>query len=575
MNILGLSVHSGQTASALVTNGTVVAAAAEERFDRIKQSRAFPRQAIKYCLKEAGLDSPHQLDSIAVSWNPAENMRRINLSGFTNWRRYEPEWLYIVPNNLMSMAGVESFPSEMLKMELGLNDRCPLYFVGHHMSHIALAVAQSPFQKGLALAVDEYGEFDSVTVAQFEENNYRILKKIPYPNSLGVFFAAVTEFLGFTPNSDEWKVMGAAAYGDPGEYYERLQALIPWDVEEGTWTLDTRYIEHSNLKRAGYLNQRFSRLMGILPRTTGPNLEQEHFDIAAATQLVFERSMFNLINHYIKLTGETNLAAAGGCFMNSLANGKIYSNTLTKKMFIPYAAADNGGAIGSALAVWHYGQGNLRRPSFKSPTPYLGPEFTDNDIRQTLERYKLPYSQTNDIANLTADLITKGNLVGWFQGRMEFGERALGNRSILADPRRADMKDKINAAVKYREGFRPFAPSVLYERVSEFFNIPVGVEVPYMEQVYTIKEQLRAVIPAVVHTDGTGRLQTVRRESNPLYYRLIEEFDRLTGVPVLLNTSFNVQGEPIVCSPTDAVRTFFTCGLDVLILGSFYIHKEN
>ncbi|MDD5681584.1 MAG: carbamoyltransferase N-terminal domain-containing protein, partial [Candidatus Omnitrophica bacterium] len=251
MKILGLHINAGQSAAALLENGEVRYAATEERFDRIKRSRAFPREAIKFCLKEAGVEHIEKLDGIAVSWNPAENMRHINLSGFTEWRRYDPEWLYIVPNQIMAMAGQAAFSGDMLKLEFGIGSKCPMYFVAHHHAHLAHAAWQSSFKKGMAVAVDEYGEFNSATVAIFKGNKIQIVKEIPYPNSLGVFYATFTEYLGFQPNADEWKVMGAAAYGQPARFFDKLSSLISWDARQGEWTLDTRYIEHSNMKRAG------------------------------------------------------------------------------------------------------------------------------------------------------------------------------------------------------------------------------------------------------------------------------------------------------------------------------------
>lgn len=575
MKILGLHINTGQTAAAFLVEGEIKAAAAEERFDRIKLSRAFPKKAIEYGLSVASVKSVDKLDGIAISWNPAENMRNINLSGFTQWRRYDPEWLYIVPNNIMGIAGKDAFPSEMLKMELSSQNQCPIYFVEHHRAHLAHAIAQSPFESGLAVIADEYGEFNSVTIAVFDRDRYDIIKRIAYPNSLGVFYAAITEYLGFVPNSDEWKVMGAAAYGNATSYLGCLEKLLIWDELTGEWILDGRYIEHSNMKRAGYCNEQMGRLIGIPPRNAAKALEQQHYDLAAAAQTVFEKRLFQLLSYYAKHTGEKKLAASGGCFMNSLANGRIITNTPFKQIFIPYAAADNGGAMGAALHLWHYGMHNLRVISKQYPTPYLGPAFSDMEIKETLDRYKLRYSRHDDIAVTAAQAIADGKLVGWFQGRMEFGERALGNRSILADPRDGGMKDRINAAVKYREAFRPFAPSILAEKVKDYFDIPDDVFVPYMEQVYPIREEKRSKIPAVVHADGTGRLQMVSYETNILFYELIKEFEKLAGIPLVLNTSFNIQGEPIVCSPTDAIRTFYSCGLDMLIIGSFIVEKNN
>ena len=573
MKILGLHINTGQTAAALLIDGEICYAAAEERFNRIKLSRAFPEKAIEFCISQAGLENIEDLDGIAVSWNPAENMRHINLSGFTTWRRYDPEWVYIVPNNIMSRAGEKAFTGEVLKMELGLDSKCPIYFVEHHHAHLAHVICQSPFEKGLVAAVDEYGEFNSVTIAKFAGNSLEIVKQIPYPNSLGVFYAAFTEYLGYVPNYDEWKIMGASAYGDPLRFYDKLDSLISWDEENGEWILDTRYIEHSNMKRAGYLNERIQKFIGIPVRNPSDDLTQSHFDLAAAMQAVFEKRLFQLLSYYAQQTGETNLAASGGCFMNSLANGKIIHNTPFKKIFIPYAAADNGGAMGAALYTWYYVRKNNRKPALETPSPFLGPEFLDSEIESTLQKYKLPYKKIENPAHYAARQIADGKMVGWFQGKMEFGERALGNRSILADPRDEKTKDRINSAVKYRESFRPFAPSILAEKVSEYFDIPEGVFVPYMEQVYPVKGEKREIIPAVVHADGTGRLQMVSRQINPHFYDVLIEFEKITGIPVVLNTSFNVQGEPIVCSPSDAVRTFYSCGLDVLVMGNFVVEK--
>lgn len=574
MTILGLHINTGQTAAALLMDGKISYAAAEERFNRVKMSRAFPRRAIEFCLERAGLKRLDDLDAIAISWNPADNMRHINLSGFTNWRRYDPEWLYIVPNNLFSISGEKSFQGEYMKLNIGTGKVCPVYFVRHHQAHLAHAVWQSPFKKCLAAIVDEYGEFNSVTIALFDKGRIRVIKEIPYPHSLGVFYATFTEYLGFTPNSDEWKLMGAAAYGNAKRFSKKLETIFAWNAIEGEWILDGRYIEHSNMKRAGYLTEKLETLMGIPRRTNSEDLKQEHYDLAAAAQAVFEKRLFQLLSYYAKRTGEKNMAASGGCFMNSLANGKILTHTPFKSVFIPYAAADNGGAMGAALYVWHSILNHrIKNDSYPS-NPFLGPEYSDADIENTLKKYKIRYKKPDNIAKYAAGEIAKGKLVGWFQGGMEFGERALGNRSILADPRDAGMKDRINAAVKYREAFRPFAPSVLAEKADDFFDMPKGVFVPYMEQVYPVKKAKQKLAPAIVHADGTGRLQMVSKDTNQTFHNLISHYYKLTGVPLVLNTSFNVQGEPIVCSPSDAIRTFYSCGLDVLVIGKNIIEKD-
>ena len=572
-NILGLHINTGQTAAALIRDGVVMAAAAEERFNRVKQSRAFPREAICFCLREANLASVADLDGIAVSWNPAENMRHINLSGFTEWRRYDPEWLYILPNHIMSMAGEAAFSGPVLEMRITEDGRCPLFFVNHHHAHIAHAISHSPFEEGMAVAIDEYGEHDSVTVAVFSGNDFKVIRRIAYPNSLGVFYAAFTEYLGFKPNLDEWKVMGAAAYGDPSRFRSAIEKILDWDGDEGAWVLDTRFIEHANMKRAGYINDRLIARIGIPVRNPEDYLRQEHFDLAAAVQTVFEEQMFSLISYYARKTGATNLAASGGCMMNSLANGKIIEQTPIRRVFVPYAAADNGGAMGAALYVHDYWRRCGRRRYAQAPSPFLGPEFSEAEITETLQKCKLCSTTVEDPVEYAAEALAAGKIIGWFQGRMEFGERALGNRSILADPRSTETKQLLNAAVKFREAFRPFAPSIPAEEAPKWFEMPKEAAAPYMEQVFTIRPECRMKIPAVVHNDGTGRLQTVTRESNPLYYRLLRAFEERTGIPIIVNTSFNLQGEPIVCSPADAIRTFYSCGLDMLILGKHVLNK--
>ncbi|MBI2264084.1 MAG: carbamoyltransferase, partial [Armatimonadetes bacterium] len=315
------------------------------------------------------------------------------------------------------------------------------------------------------------------------------------------------------------------------------------------------------------------RLLGLEPRKGTEDLSEPYYDLAASAQAVFEKRLLQLLAFFSRKIGAPQLAASGGCFMNSLANGKIIPDSPVERIFIPYAAADNGGAMGSALYVWHYVLGNERAPAAVTPSPYLGPEYSDSEIESCLAKYKLPFKKIESIAQYAARQVASGKLLGWFQGRMEFGERALGNRSIIADPRDPEMKEKINSAVKYREPFRPFAPSILSERTSEYFMIPDKAFVPYMEQVYPFKDEKKKLVPAVVHNDGTGRLQMVTRGQSPLFYELIGEFEKLTGIPIVLNTSFNVQGEPIVCSPTDALRTFYSCGLDVLIMDKFVLEK--
>lgn len=571
MKILGLHVHGAQSAAALVVDGEVRHAVAEERFNRIKNSRAFPQRSIQYCLDQAGLSSIENLDAIAISWNPVETMRTINLSGFTGWRRYDPEWLYIVPNHLLSMAGGNVLQGEFASLLLDGKGRVPIQFINHHMAHAAHAAFQSPFDSGAVAVLDEYGETVSATLGRFKGNKIETLKSIPYPHSLGVFYAAVTEFIGFSPNGDEWKVMGAAALGSPQRFQGPLERVLIWNDDTRDWTLDQRYVEHANMKRGGYCNESFERLMGVPRRNYADPITQVHYDIAAAAQAVFEKRLFQILNHLADMTGEGCLAASGGCFMNSMANGRILANTPFRRLFIPYAAADNGAAMGAALFAAH--QSTAYKAHETAPSPYLGPSFSEDRIRIDLEKCKIPYETVSDPAQTAARLIHDGKIIGWFQGHMEFGERALGGRSILADPRDATVKDRINAAVKYREAFRPFAPSVLEEQAHLYFSLPSGASAPYMEQVYPVRSEWQSRLPAITHADGTARLQSVSRQTNPLYYRLLEEFAQLSGIPIVVNTSFNIKDEPIVCSPIDAIRTFFSCGLDALVIGGNLVRK--
>lgn len=571
--ILGMHVTGDQASASLVSDGVVVAGAAEERFIREKRSRSFPINAIKFCLRSVGLADLRGLDAIAMSWNPMNNARRMNMSGFTQWRRYDPEWLYILPNNLASHFGTD-LDEDATVLDTGGSDMPPIYFVDHHLSHIGISAFQSPFNEGAVLIVDEYGEIHATTFAHFQDTEITVHKRVPFPHSLGSFFSAFTEFLGFMPNSDEWKVMGAAAFGDPDPYYASVRKLFCEKRGLNNWVLDLAYLEHANMKVAGYTGENLEKLLGLQKRARDDEMEQCHFDLAASVQKVFEDVLLEMVDDASRLTPSRNLVVGGGCFMNSLANGKMVTNGPFENVFIPVAPADNGCAIGAALWVYFkkfHQAGERMRDS--APSPFIGPSWSSSELEQTLQKCNISYTRLSDPASETANIIADGLIVGWFQGAMEFGERALGNRSILGDPRNADMKDRINVAVKYRESFRPFAPSVLEERAEQFFEMPRGVRAPYMEQVFPVRPEQRSVIPAVTHQDGTARVHTVNRRYNAIFYDLIQKFDELTGVPVVLNTSFNVQGEPIVCSPTDAVRTFYACGLDALVLGEFLVRK--
>ncbi|SCA56243.1 conserved hypothetical protein [Candidatus Terasakiella magnetica] len=568
-NILGLHVSGSQSGAAILQDGKLIAAVSEERFNRQKRSRAFPHQAIKYCLESIGLSDLRDVDHVVMPWNPAIHMKNMNMSGFTQWRRYEPEWLYILPNNMMPYLEGENIQY----MQQGMAERGGLfYYLSHHMAHMGWAYASS-FEECAIAVIDEHAESDAISYGTLKGNKVDVLKSVPFPHSMGIYYATFTEYLGFQANGEEWKVMGAAAFGSPERFQDIIRGLVRY--EEGNVVIDQYCFTFSNMRVGGYFGEELIKYLGVPPRKPNEPLEQIHYDFAAAVQYIYEEILFSSLDWLAEETGMSNLVLAGGCAMNSLANGKIIGNTNFKKLFVGPAAGDNGCAISAALWLHAQEKQDVPDPFRASVSAYTGPSWNDDEIEKTLQRYKLHYKKSSNIVSDTVECLINGKIVGWFHGALEFGERALGARSILADPRDETMKDKINLSVKYREAFRPFAPSILWEKVSQYFDIPDGASADYMEQVYSIKEDKRSIVPAVVHNDGTGRLQTVKKETNLKYWQLISEFEKKTGVPLVLNTSFNVAGEPMVCSPDDAIRTFFTSGLDILAIGTFIVQKDN
>jgi carbamoyltransferase len=513
----------------------------------------------------------HDIDAIAIAWNPAINMNMFK-KGFSHVHRWFPEILYTLPNHMMRMARPDNHEYIHQEIIFDASKKLNIYYVQHHMSHAALSYYLSGYTKSAILSVDGFGERTCTQWFNAVENRITGLQEQWFPHSIGSFYETMTEFLGYTPDSDEWKVMGMAAYGDPSHYEKALNKLIAI-LPDGRYELDLAYFNHYNFDQPSLFSPKMCALLGA-PRKEDSPLEQKHYDLAASAQQLFEKLFFHCLNHLHVLTGETHLCLCGGSVMNCLANGKVSSNTPFRHVFIPYAPDDSGNAIGCALYLYHDILGN-NRPEQQDRTSFLGPSWSDDQIKDSLDKYGIPYRHSDEFIGETAALIASGSVVAWYQGRMEFGQRALGNRSILADPRRADMKDIINMKVKYRELFRPFAPSILKESVSDYFEIPDDESVPYMEKVYTIKKSKCSIIPAAVHEDGTGRLQVVDKGDNPLFHELIRTFGEQTGVPVLINTSFNIKGEPIVNSPEDAIRTFFTSGLDVLVMGHYIIEKRS
>ncbi|MBK8725001.1 MAG: carbamoyltransferase [Holophagaceae bacterium] len=578
--ILGLNAFHGDSAACLIKNGAIQAAAEEERFRRIKHWAGFPSEAIRYCLAEAGIglgDVAH----VALNQDTTANLGR--KLAYTLLKRPDLSLVLDRIRNKRERDGVEThleraFPGDAFKGKV--------HPVEHHVAHLSSAFHVSPFDEAVAVSVDGFGDFASAAWGVGRGTSLSVEDRVYFPHSLGIFYQALTQFIGFPHYGDEYKVMGLAPYGQP-VHLEALRKLVRLE-EGGGFTLDLHYFRHAK-EKIEYEWENGSPSVGTLysdalvdllgpARSADEPLEQRHKDIARSVQAMYEEAFFHLLNTLHPRHGLDAVVIAGGCGMNSVANGKVTLRTPFKEVYIQSAAGDAGGAIGAAYSVWH-DLGGGRGPVMDHA--YWGPHYSDDDMAVLLAARAgeiaaagCAVAKATDEASLcrdTAQAVADGQVVGWFQGRMEWGPRALGNRSIVCDPRRADMKDILNRKIKRRESFRPFAPSVLREKVLDWFEIEG--EVPFMMQVYQIREAQRPRIPAVVHVDGSGRLQTVTRETNPRYHRLIEAFETLTGVPMVLNTSFN-ENEPVVCTPAEALDCFLRTKMDVLVLGDWVVRRE-
>ena len=580
MIILGINAYHGDSSAAILKDGKVIAAAEEERFTREKHWAGFPKGAIEYCLQEAGVDF-ESIDYIATNKNPKANLEQKLLYLI----KKKPSFGFLIERikNQKRWADLK----EEFKYKLGVNIKAKVVNVEHHRAHMASSFFASPFEEAALFSVDGFGDFVSTAFGVGKGNKIEIFKRIYFPHSLGIFYEAMTQYLGFWKYGDEYKVMGLSAYGEP-KYMDIMRKIVILK-EDGTFELNLKYFRHHKESieyewndTTPYVGKLFSedleKELGTA-RKKDEAITQYHMDVAASMQRMFEEAVTHMLRHLYKETGLENICLAGGAAMNSVMNGKIYELTPFKKAFIPAGAADNGGAIGSALDVWCEVLGNQR--VYKMKHAYLGPSFSEDYIENMIEEHKNALEKENceiefiedeeELCKKVAKYVADGKVVGWFQGRMEWGARALGNRSILADPRRKDMRDILNLKIKHREPFRPFAPTILREYVKDYFEI--DDDVPFMEKVFLIKEKKRGEIPAVTHVDGTGRLQTLKEEQNPRYYRLIEEFRKLTGIPIVLNTSFN-ENEPIVCKPEEALDCFLRTKMDVVVLERFIIRRK-
>jgi len=561
MNILGISAFYHDSAAALFQDGKLVAAAAEERFTRKKNDASYPRQAIDYCLREGGI-TVKDLDYVGFYEKPLIKFERILYTYFSTFPFAYRSFMKSIPLWLKEKLWIPT----TLRRQLGYHGE--LLFCDHHESHAASTFLVSPFEDAAILTIDGVGEWSTATLGEGVGNKIDLKEEIRFPHSLGLLYTAFTYYLGFKVNSAEYKVMGLAPYGEP-RYLDQIRQIAQL-AEDGSFKLDLRYFGfHSGLRMT---NKRFADLFGGPPRGPEEKLGQRHFDLAASVQRFTEDAVLRLGRRVHALTGRKNLCMAGGVALNCVANGRLLREGPFERIFIQPAAGDSGGAVGVGALIQH---SILDMPRTQPwPHAYWGPEYNSADIRAMLEAEGVPFQTFEGPALLeeTARLIAEQNVVGWFQGRMEFGPRALGNRSILADARNPENKDVVNLKIKFRESFRPFAPSVLEDRTGEWFDIDVPS--PYMLLTAQVHEHKRQ-IPAVTHVDGSARLQTVSREENPLYYDLIAEFDRQTGCPVIINTSFNVRGEPIVCTPEDAYRCFLRTNMDHLVLHNFILSKTE
>jgi carbamoyltransferase len=559
MIILGISCFYHDAAACLLRDGVVVAAAEEERFTRKKHDFGFPQEAVAYCLREAGI-TIDQVDLVGFYEKPFVRFERLLFSFLATFPRSYSTYMASMPAWLKEKLWTRS----IIRKRTGY--RGQVLFADHHQSHAASAFLPSPFERAAILTVDGVGEWTTTAYGVGEGNQITLLKEIRFPHSLGLLYSALTVYLGFRANNDEYKVMGLASYGDP-VYYDDLCKIVQIQTD-GSYALDmTWFAYHYGLHM---LDAKFHKRFGP-PRVPESSIERRHVDMAASVQKLLEDALLAAARHLHDRTKLDTLCMAGGVALNCVANGRLLKETPFRQLFIQPAAGDDGGAMGVALYIYHSLLGNPRQSALDNV--YLGPAYSTSDIRQVLDSRGVRYRdlERQHLLQETARLIAGQKIIGWFQGRMEWGPRALGNRSILADPRNATMKDILNDRVKHREDFRPFAPAILEERMSEYMDLDCSS--PFMLLIAGVRKEQHGTIPAVTHVDGTARPQSVNRDQNPLFYDLIKEFHQQTGVPVLINTSFNVRGEPIVCSPTDALNCFLSTGIDVLVMDQFVVEK--
>jgi len=562
--ILGISCGYHDSAAALVKNGKVVGACEEERFTGIKHDSSFPFRTINWLLENEKINN-NDIDVVSFYENPKIKLDRISKSTkkggiFRKLHRHQ-----IIYRNKKDYKNVEKeiktlFPSS------------EIFYSEHHLSHLGYSYYTSPYEKSIIISVDGVGEWESAVIAYGEENRIIKLQSIEFPHSLGMFYSAFTAFLGFKPNEGEYKVMGLAPYGNPHTYLQKFNDIIQ-PTDDGGFELNMNFFDYDWSDEVMF-NEKLGEHLGITNRLQKEELLNQHKDLAATVQIIYEKYFFRLLNRSIALRPANNLCLGGGCAYNGTANGKITELTPYKGIWIPPAPSDAGSAIGSALLYWYENLNNKKRVD--NTNPYLGPSYSNEYIKEILHKYEneiwYEYKNHSEIIPIVSREITDGNVIGWFEGRMEFGARALGNRSILANPRDPQMKSRVNRVIKKRESFRPFAPIVKEEERLKYFDYKNLV--PYMNQVVKVKEEHRKNLPAITHVDGSARIQTLNNRQNTRIYKLLNQLEIDNGYPIVLNTSFNLKDQTMVLDPETAIKTFLDCEMDTLVLHNYIVRKK-
>ncbi len=566
---LGLSGFYHDSAAALVIDGKVIAAIEEEKLSGIKHDSSFPFKAIQWVLQYAHI-TIDEVDMVCWYEQPSLKFERVKKQLTGNWKDFlvnsaNGKWKGFLKRWNSGEGNIKK-----LLEDIGYNGE--IVYTKHHLSHIAFSYYTSPFESAIAVSVDGVGEDETILATYCKNGKFQQLTKVTFPNSLGLVYSAFTAYLGFKPNEGEYKVMGLAPYGDASKYENIFEKIEKYDRLGEIVQINQKYFTFQTSETEMF-NDKLIKLIGFLPRFKDESIEQHHKDLAASLQRWYEKSFYFILNRVNSNWSSENLVLGGGCAYNGTANGKIKQHTAFKNVWIPFAPSDAGSAIGACLYHWHMTLGNPKVNGGDNQSPYLGPEWDTNQIFKILPNYKTLkkelFTSEDKLCEVTAKLIKDGAVVGWFQGRTEFGARALGNRSILANPHLPDVRDRINKVVKKREMFRPFAPSVTFEDYEKYFESEG--EVPYMNQVVQVKKYKS--IPSVTHVDNSARIQTVTKEQNPLYYKLLKEFEKLTDTPILLNTSFNLKDHTMTNDPNKAIWTFLNCDMDYLVLGNYLISK--